>query len=282
MLRVEGLTFGYGGGRVLDGLDLEVEGGELVGVVGPNGAGKTTLFRLVSGVRSPSAGRIRVQGRDISSLGASEAARLVSVVPQNPSLPAGFTVMELALMGRNPYLKLLQWERRGDLDAVGRAMQATDMLMLADRPIGALSGGERQRALIAMALAQEASVMLLDEPTSNLDLAHQAQVMDLVAALVRRRGAAALVAMHDLSLAAQYCDRLVMIAGGRVFAEGRPRDVLTAEKIASVYQTAVVVLSHPETGAPVVMPASGAPDSTTPPNTEAGLQPSLSEPSDRR
>ena len=257
MLRIEGVEFGYDGRRVLDGLSLEVAGGELVGIVGPNGAGKTTLFRLVAGLRSPSAGRVLVCGRDVSSLSRADAARLVSVVPQNPTLPAAFTVGELVLMARNPHLKLLQWEGRRDLEAAARAMEATETIHLAGRPLGALSGGERQRALIAMALAQQAGVMLLDEPTSNLDLAHQSRVMDLLADLVARRGVAALVAMHDLSLAAHYCDRIVMLAGGRSHAEGPPREALTRENVAAVYGVEVVVMPHPETGAPIAIPASG-------------------------
>ena len=265
MLKLRGVEFGYGEDRVLNGLSLDVAGGELVGVVGPNGAGKTTLFRLVAGLRSPSAGRIIVSGADVSTLSRAEAARLVSVVPQNPTLPAAFTVEELVLMARNPHLKLLQWEGRRDLDAAARAMEATETLHLASRPLGALSGGERQRALIAMALAQQAGVMLLDEPTSNLDLAHQSRVMDLVADRVTRRGVTALVAMHDLSLAAHYCDRIVMLAGGRSYAEGPPRKVLTRENVAAVYGVDVVVTAHPETGAPIALPSAAELRRTTAP-----------------
>lgn len=258
MLKIEEVRFGYGNGWVLDGIDLSVGGGELVGVVGPNGAGKTTLFRLLSGVRSPSEGRVYVNGQDTASLSQAAAARLVSVAPQNPNLPASFTVMDLVLMARNPYLNLLQWEGRGDVEKVERAMEATDTLALADRPMRELSGGERQRALIAMSLAQDAPVMLLDEPTSNLDLAHQARVMDLVVDLARKRSAAVLVAMHDLSLASQYCDRLIMLADGKIFDQGSPGEVLTAENISAVYGVDVVTLFHPETGAPVVLPASSS------------------------
>lgn len=257
MLKIERVRFGYDDEWVLDGIDLSVEDGELVGIVGPNGAGKTTLFRLVSGVRSPSEGRIHINGRNIASLSRAEAARLVSVAPQNPNLPASFTVMDLVLMARNPYLNLLQWEDRGDMQRVERAMEATNTLELARRPLRGLSGGERQRALIAMALAQDAPVMLLDEPTSNLDLSHQSRVMDLVVDLARERSAAVLVAMHDLSLASQYCDRLIMLADGKIFDQGSPGEVLTAENISAVYGVDVVTLSHPETGSPVVLPAVG-------------------------
>jgi iron complex transport system ATP-binding protein len=229
----------------------------MVGVVGPNGSGKTTLLRLISGVLSPTAGRIRIGGRDVAELTVSQRARLVSVVPQNPALPESFTVLELVLMGRNAHLKLLGWESRADLEVARRAMEATQTLELADRPLGEVSGGERQRAVVAMALAQEAPVLLLDEPTSSLDLAHQTGIMDLVAKVIKERGAAVLLAMHDLTLAAQYCDRLIMLAEGRCFAEGPPAAVLTAENIAAAYGADVFVLDHPQGGTPVVLPASG-------------------------
>jgi iron complex transport system ATP-binding protein len=255
MLVVNNIRFGYRDGRVLDGLDLEVSRGEIVGIVGPNGSGKTTLLRLISGVLRPSSGHIRIDGQDVAELGSGRLARLVAVVPQNPTLPDGFTVLDLVLMARNPHLKLLQWEGQVDLDIAVRAMEATEVLELADRPLGTVSGGERQRAVVAMALAQDTPVLLLDEPTASLDLAHQTGVMDMVARVVRERSVAGLVAMHDLTLAAQYCSRLVMLADGRSYAEGSPGEVLTVENIAAVYGTEVFVLSHPQAGTPVVLPA---------------------------
>jgi iron complex transport system ATP-binding protein len=255
MLVVDNIHFAFRDGPVLDGLGLEAGGGEIVGVVGPNGSGKTTLLRLISGVLRPSSGRIRVDGQDVMELSASRLARLIAVVPQNPALPNGFTVLDLVLMARNPHLKLLQWEGQADLDIAVRALEATETLGLADRPLGTVSGGERQRAVVAMALAQETSVLLLDEPTSNLDLAHQTGVMDMVARVVRERGAACLVAMHDLTLAAQYCSRLVLLADGSAFADGPPAEVLTARNIAAAYGTEVFILSHPQGGTPVVLPA---------------------------
>ena len=258
MLRAEGLRFGYGAEVVLDGVGLEVGRGELVGLVGPNGSGKTTLLRVISGVLRASAGRVSVDGREVVDLKPGDRARLVSVVPQNPQLPDGFTVMDLVLIARNSHLKLLQWEGRGDLEAAKRAMEATSTLGLADRSLGAISGGERQRAVVAMALAQDTPVMLLDEPTSNLDLAHQTGIMDLVVRLMEERGTAVLVAMHDLTLAAQYCDRLIMLSEGRCYAAGPPSEVLTAENIEAVYGTEVYLVPHPLGGTPVVLPARGA------------------------
>lgn len=254
VLAVEEVHFSYRGAPVLRGLCLKARTGELVGIVGPNGSGKTTLLRLISGVVRPSSGGISVDGTDLAALKPSQRARLVAVVPQAPRLPPEFTALELVLLGRNPHLGLLQWEGRRDLEAALAAMEMTGILHLAKRPLGTLSGGERQRALVAMALAQEAPMLLLDEPTSSLDLAHQASIMDLVSAVQRERGGIALVAMHDLTLAAQYCQRLVMLAEGRAYADGPPQAVLTPENISRVYGAEVLVLAHPSSGTPVVLP----------------------------
>ena len=254
MLEVSDIRFSYSDGPVLDGLSLSVSTGEVVAIVGPNGSGKTTLLRLVTGVLSPEAGAVMVDGVPLAGLGHRERARKVAIVPQKPQLPLSFSVLDLVLMGRNPHLGLLQWEGERDVRIAVEAMETTETVHLASRAIGTLSGGEQQRAVVATALAQQAPVLLLDEPTSSLDLAHQSKVMALVSRVQKQRGGAVLMAMHDLTLASQYCDRIVMLAGGRVYAEGRPRDVLTAESIRAVYDTDVTVMSHPTTGTPVVVP----------------------------
>ncbi len=236
---------------------MRVDDGEIVGLVGPNGAGKTTLLRLVSGVLKPDAGRIVIRSTDVSTVASGNRARLVAVVPQDPQLPLSFRVIDLVLMGRNPHLKLLQSEGQGDLEIASRAMNLTNVEHLADRTLDTLSGGERQRAVVAMALAQEAPLLLMDEPTSSLDLSHQTRVLDMVVGVQEKRGGAVLIAMHDLTLAAQYCDRVVMLSHGTVYAEGPPQHVLTAENVGAVYGTEVFVMSHPTEGTPVVVGTRG-------------------------
>ena len=247
--------FSYNGLPVLRGLSLSVGPGELVGVVGPNGAGKTTLLRLIAGVLTPTSGNVRVNGLDLRSRRSAERARMIAAVPQSAQVPKGFTVLDVVLMGRNPHLGLLQWEGKRDLQVAAKAMEQTGIARLAERQATELSGGEQQRVVVAMALAQEAPVLLLDEPTSNLDLAHQQRVMDLVRGICRERQGAVVVSMHDLTLAAQSSDRLVMLAEGRVWTEGTPAEVLTAENIRAVYGVDVVVARHPQSGEPVVLPA---------------------------
>jgi iron complex transport system ATP-binding protein len=258
LLAVDGITVTYkSGGRELVALrdaSLALQAGEVVGLVGPNGSGKTTLIRAVTGVLKPGTGRVRVNGLDITHLRQAALARLVAVVPQDPVLPPAFSALSCVLMGRTPHLRLLQNEGASDLHAARRAMLATDTWRFADRLLGELSGGERQRVVVARALAQETAILLLDEPTAHLDLGHQAGVLDLMRRCARDDGKAVLAVVHDLTLAARYCDRLVMLRGGVVVASGPPADVLTPELLREVYGVAVDVFPHPVTGRPVVAP----------------------------
>jgi iron complex transport system ATP-binding protein len=255
MLNIRDLTVTYGEIVALRGVSLSLAGGELLGVVGPNGSGKSTLVRAITRVIRPLEGDIELNSKRAASLPQRELARRVAVVPQNPYLPDAFTVLEVSLMGRTPHLGLLQSESGADLTAVRRALEQTDTWCLAHRRVGELSGGERQRVVIARALAQETPLLLLDEPTAHLDVGHQAAVMELVRRLCRAQGKAVLAVVHDLTLAAQYCDRLVMLNEGRVVAEGAPQEVLSPEVLSSVYGTKVWVFPHPLTGRPVVTPA---------------------------
>lgn len=259
---VRGLVAGYGPpGRgnapVLRGVDLDVGGGELVVLVGPNGSGKTTLIRALTGGVRPWSGRVRLCGHDVASLSPREIARRAAVVEQDPALPDAFTALELVLMGRTPHLGLLQNEGSADAEAARRAMVATGVWALAVRPMRSLSGGERRRVVLARALAQEAPVLLLDEPTAHLDIGHQAAVLGLVRDLCRRQKKAALAVVHDLTLAAQYGDRLVLMAAGQVVAEGSAQEVLRPDLVGDVYGLRVHVFAHPATGKPVVAPFVG-------------------------
>ncbi len=258
LLAVEGVSVTYRpAGRELVALrdvSLSLSPGEVVGLVGPNGSGKTTLIRAVTGVQKPDTGRVRLNGLDIARLRQAALARLVAVVPQDPALPQAFSALSCVLMGRTPHLRLLQNEGAADLDAARRAMVATDTWRFADRLLGELSGGERQRVVVARALAQETPALLLDEPTAHLDLGHQAGVLELMRRCARDEGKAVLAVVHDLTLAARYCDRLVMLRGGSVIAAGLPAEVLTPEILREVYGVAVDVFPHPVTGRPVVAP----------------------------
>ena len=229
------------GVRVVESVSASVEEGEWVTLIGPNGAGKTTLLRAVAGL-VPQGGRIEVGGESVSSLGRRDLARRVALVPQIPLTPPDMTVCEYVLLGRTPHIGYFGSEGRRDLQAADRALALLDLIGLAHRRLGTLSGGERQRAVLARALAQEAPVLLLDEPTSALDVGRGQQALELVDSLRRGEGLAVLSAMHDLTLAAQYADRLLFVDRGRLVASGTARDVLTDELIAEHYGAAVRVI----------------------------------------
>ncbi|MFQ6019303.1 MAG: ABC transporter ATP-binding protein [Dehalococcoidia bacterium] len=254
LLEVRDLRVAYGPLLALQGVSLALAAGELLGLVGPNGSGKSTLIRAVTRVLSPLGGEVRLLGEDGRRLSQRELALRVAVVPQAPVLPEVFSALEVVLMGRTPHLGLLQAEGRADLEAARRAMLATDTWRLAGRRLGELSGGERQRVVVARALAQETPLLLLDEPTAHLDIGHQAATLALMLDVCRRLGKGVLAAIHDLTLAAQFCQRLAMLEGGRLVASGDPIDVLTEERLQQVYGARVRVLHHPINGRPVVVP----------------------------
>ena len=240
-LALERVTVTLGGAPVVDGVSTAVEEGGWTVVIGPNGAGKTTLLRAVAGLVRWR-GEIRLHGRSLRELPRRELARLLAVVPQEPATPPQMTVADYVLLGRTPFVGTFARERRRDLEAAWGALERLDLLAYADRRLGTLSGGEKQRAVLARALAQEARVVLLDEPTSALDIGHQQQTLELLDALRREAGLTLVAAMHDLTLAAQYAERMVLLAGGRVIAHGRPADVLTEVRLAEHYDVAVQVL----------------------------------------
>jgi iron complex transport system ATP-binding protein len=239
------------GRPVLHGVDLAVEAGSWVTIIGPNGAGKSTLLRTVGGLL-PFTGSISLFGTDTARLRRRERARLVATVPQTPTVPPGMTVLDYALLGRTPYISALGRESAADLAAVHAVLDRIDLTGFAERPLERLSGGERQRVFLARALAQGATLLLLDEPTAALDIGHQQEVLDLVDELRRDRGLTVLATMHDLSVAGEYADRLVLLAAGRVAAVGRPAEVLTEDLLSTHYGARVRVV--PGEHGPLVVP----------------------------
>lgn len=251
-IEAAGVYAAYMERTVLHGLELEVSQGTVMALAGPNGVGKSTLLRAIAGALRPARGEIRVMGANIYAMSGRERALLVGMVPQNPELPRGATALEVTLMGRNPHLGLLAWESAADVDIAIEALRMTDAEELAERPVHQLSGGERQRVAIAMALAQQTPVVLLDEPTANLDLAYQPAIMRLLRELANS-GKTVVTAVHDLTLAGQFCDSVALVGGGRVVACGPPEKTLTPEAIRQVYGAETLVLEHPETGKPIVV-----------------------------
>ncbi|HEX5596270.1 MAG TPA: ABC transporter ATP-binding protein [Micromonosporaceae bacterium] len=244
-----------GGARILVGVDLPVAAGEWVTVIGPNGAGKSTLLRAVGGLlpaSSISGGSITLFGTRLARLRRRDRARVVATVAQSPVVPPGMVVFDYVLLGRTPYIPPLGRESAADLAAVDEVLGRLDLAGFAGRPLATLSGGERQRVFLARALAQGATLLLLDEPTSALDIGHQQEVLELVDQLRRDHGLTVLATMHDLSIAGEYADRMVLLADGRVAATGSPREVLTEELLATHYRARIRVVEG-ENG-PLVVP----------------------------
>jgi iron complex transport system ATP-binding protein len=250
-LQARALTVALDGRTVLHGADLDVGTGEWVTIIGPNGAGKSTLLRAVGGLL-PFTGSLAVFGTPSARLRRRDRARLMATVPQHPAVPPGMAVFDYVLLGRTPYIPALGRESAADLDAVHGVLERLGLTTFASRPLAHLSGGEQQRAFLARALAQEAPLLLLDEPTAALDIGHQQDVFDLVDELRQDRGLTVLATMHDLSVAGEYADRLVLLAGGRVAAAGAPDEVLTEETLSRHYGARVRVL--PGEHGPLVVP----------------------------
>jgi iron complex transport system ATP-binding protein len=248
---VDGVRVTLGGTEVLSGVELAVASGEWVTVIGPNGAGKSTLLRAVGG-RLPHRGYIKLFGTPVAALSRRARARTVAAVTQTPVVPPGMAVLDYVLLGRTPHISPLGRESGADLAVVMSVLSRLELEPFAGRMLSTLSGGERQRAFLARALAQEAPLLLLDEPTSALDIGHQQDVLELVDELRRDRSLTVLATMHDLSVAGEYADRLVLMAGGRVVAAGPPREVLTEELLAEQYHARVRVVDG-EHG-PIVVP----------------------------
>ncbi len=255
-LRISNLSAGYGARSVLRDISLTLAGGEFSALVGPNGVGKSTLIRVISGVLSATSGSVQLNGRDVLQMPAVERARQIAVVPQGVRLPEAFLVREIVLMGRTPHLPLWGGESKTDRAIALEAMRHTKVDNLADRRVGELSGGEQQRVVIARALAQQPRVLLLDEPTAQLDLKHQYGVLELVQELASEQQLVVLATMHDLNQAAQYADQVGVLAGGKIRAIGTPAEVLTAERLSQAYDIPISVIPHPRSGLPLVVAGS--------------------------
>jgi len=256
-LELQSVRLGYGDNVVVRDLTFRVMPGEMVGLIGPNGSGKSTIIKALSRVISPSSGQIFLDGKDISQISRGDLARLIGVVPQMPLLPSAFTAFEIVLMGRNPHLRFFQYEGPRDMAITWQAMEMTATHSLAERRVDELSGGEIQRIVIARVLAQEPKSILLDEPTANLDIRHQVEILDLIKNLCLENNLTVLAALHDLNLAAQYCDRLILINNGQVHAQGTPGEVINSRNIKEVYEAEGCVYAHPVNGLPAVLLKAG-------------------------
>jgi iron complex transport system ATP-binding protein len=254
LLRSENVSFRYHGPWVLRHVSFNVEKGSFVGILGPNGSGKSTLLKIMDGILTPQEGMATMDGRSILTMSRREIARWVAVVPQDYGGIFAFTAREIVLMGRSPHLEPWSFEGKRDYETVRRVMAQTDTMSFADRSLEHLSGGERQRVLIARALAQEPRIMLLDEPTAFLDIRHQVEIMNLLKSLNKKDGLTVLAVTHDINLASLYCDRIILLDGGAIHAEGPPADVMTVDNIEAVYGLPVVSGKHELTGRPVIMP----------------------------
>jgi iron complex transport system ATP-binding protein len=252
ILTLRGVGFRYDGRWTLKGIDLDIHKGEILGILGPNGSGKSTLLRLMDGLLAPQEGEVRFRGRPLASRKRKGLAKEVSFVAQENTFRFAFSVLEVVLMGRAPHLGRLQFEGKKDIDTALHSLETMNALDLAERSIHELSGGEKQRVLIARALAQEPQLLLLDEPTSFLDIKFKREIFELLSSLNRKDGLTIAVVSHDIDMAAHYCQRLMMLKGGCLFATGTPEATITAPNVESVFDCPVLIDNNPATGSPRV------------------------------
>ncbi len=254
-LTADAVTLAYGDRTVVERLSLDIAPGRITAIVGANGCGKSTLLRALARLITPKGGRVLLDGAPLAGRPSKEIARVLGLLPQSPLAPEGIAVADLVGRGRHPHQKMLARWSAHDYEAVAAALDATGIADLADRSVDELSGGQRQRVWIAMALAQETDVLLLDEPTTFLDVAHQIEVLDLLTDLNHDRGTTIVMVLHDLNLAARYADELVAVVDGRVHALGAPADIVTPELVREVFGLDSTVIADPLTGKPLVLPS---------------------------
>jgi iron complex transport system ATP-binding protein len=252
VLTLKNVSFNYGGALALRGIDLQIRGSEIVGILGPNGSGKTTLLKIIDGILIPHDGEVLVRRKRLLGLRRAEIAKEIAMVSQESHFRFEFSVLEVVLMGRFPHLGKLQFEGERDMQVALSSLDATHTRELAERSIHKISGGEKQRVLIARALAQEPRVILLDEPTAFLDLKYKREIFQLISSLSADKGLAVIVVTHDVDLSAQYCHRLVLLKNGEIYRAGDPASVITSANIRAVYECPVVVDNNPLTGKPRV------------------------------
>jgi iron complex transport system ATP-binding protein len=264
------VSFRYTDQWVIENLSFHVDRGEFCGIIGPNGSGKTTLLKILYGLIYPQKGLVFIDGGELRRMKRSDIAKKIAVLPQDTQISFPFTALEVVLMGRSPYLGRLQFEGREDFEIAERAMRLTDTLHASRRPINELSGGERQRILIARALAQEPEIILLDEPTSNLDINHQVEFYDLISRLNREKRLTILTVSHDINLASEYCRKIILLKAGRIFKMGSPKEVVVEESIRQVYGRRVLVDENPLTGSPRITLLRSDALNTGKPKTEEG------------
>jgi len=257
VIKVDDLHFGYDGEEILKGISLTLQKGEVLGVIGPNGSGKSTLLKLISGLITPWKGDVLIKDSPVASYSRKAIAQIIASVSQEIERDFPFTVREIVAMGRAPYLGRFAIEGRGDRLVIDEALELTDIGHYGERLPYQLSGGERQRMVIARALVQEPEVLLMDEPTSHLDLKHQIEINRLILGLKKDKNLGVVYVTHDLNIAAECCDRIVMLGRGEIRASGSPFDVITGDNIEAVYGCRTIVDENPETGRPRVTPLMG-------------------------
>jgi len=263
-LRISGIDCSYGSIKALDNITFSVREGEFMGVLGPNGSGKTTLLRAISRTLKPRVGTVFLDDINIYDMKSKELAKNVAVVPQETTATFDFTALDIVLLGRNPYMDRFRTESREDLAIARKAMELTNTWHLAERPVNELSGGEKQLVIIARALTQEPKVLLLDEPTTHLDINHQISIMDILRGICKEKELVVLAVFHDFNLATRYCDSAMLLNNGRVFSIGPIDTVLTGENIQKVFQVNMIVKRHPITNLLYIVPLSTLRSKITP------------------